>query len=206
MPFARPAVKYGISAVTVSLLIGGICLQILHESGAAAQTSGLIAAYSFDEGTGSTVTDLSGNGNTGTILGASWTTTAKYGKALSFNGSNSYVDIGNSASLQMTGSMTWSAWVNAAANPPDDGMIISKSDNSSGWQLKTSPDTGQRTFGSAVTAGGGTRVQRYSSTLPSLNTWYHVAGVYNATGKTLDIYVNGILNDGALGEPFPLRK
>jgi hypothetical protein len=149
------------------------------------------------------VNDLSGNGNTGTIAGATWTTTAKYGKALSFNGSGSYVDAGNNASLQMTGNMTWSAWVNAAANPPDDGMIVSKSDSTSGWQLKTSPDTGQRTFGSAVTASGGTRVQRYSSTVASLNTWYHVAGVYNAAAKTLDIYVNGILSDGALSAAVP---
>ena len=49
-----------------------------------AQTpSGLVAAYGFEEGTGNTVADLSGNGNVGTINGAAWTTSGKYGKALS---------------------------------------------------------------------------------------------------------------------------
>jgi len=32
-----------------------------------------MAAYDFDEGTGSTLTDISGNGNHGTISGAHWT-------------------------------------------------------------------------------------------------------------------------------------
>src|ERR1044072_6410775 len=64
-----------------------------------AQAQGLVAAYSFNQGTGSTVTDLSGNNITGTIVGATWTTQGKYGNALSFNGSTSYVDLGNPTAL-----------------------------------------------------------------------------------------------------------
>jgi hypothetical protein len=103
-----------------------------------AQTPGLVAAYGFNEGTGTTVSDASGHGITGTLNGATWSTGGKYGNALSFNGSSSYVDLGNPTSLQITGSMTWSAWVKAAANPADDGQIVAKSDGTSGWQLKTS--------------------------------------------------------------------
>ena len=86
--------------------------------------SGLVAAYSFNEGAGTTVADASGNGNTGTIVGATWTTAGKYGNALSFNGTSSYVNLGNPTSLRLTGSMTLSAWVLATGNPPDDGQII----------------------------------------------------------------------------------
>ena len=50
--------------------------------------AGLVAAYGFDEGSGTTVTDASGNGNTGTITNATWAATGKYGKALQFNGTN----------------------------------------------------------------------------------------------------------------------
>src|SRR4029434_8999231 len=49
---------------------------------------GLVAAYSFNEGAGSTVNDSSGNNNTGTISGATWITPGRYGDALSFNGIN----------------------------------------------------------------------------------------------------------------------
>jgi chitodextrinase len=176
---------------------------------AAAQTTGLVAAYSFNEGTGTTVADASGNGTTGTVVNATWTTAGKYGGALSFNGSSSYVDLGNPSQLQLTGSMTWSAWVMATGNPPDDGQIIAKSDSGgglAGWQFKSSPDTGVETFGVAVSANGKSNVQRYSKTVRALNTWYHVAGVYNAAARTLDIYVNGVLDDGVLKGTVPASQ
>ena len=38
------------------------------------------------------------------------------------------------------------------------------------------------------------------------NTWYHVAGVYNATVQTLDIFVNGVVDDGTLTNPIGARS
>ncbi len=168
--------------------------------------NGLVAAYSFDEGTGTTVSDRSGNNITGTIVGATWVTTGKYGKALSFNGSSSYVDLGNPTALQLTGSMTLEAWINAAANPADDGQIIAKSNDAAGWQFKTTPDTGPQTFGIGVSASATSRTQRYSAGPRSLNTWYHVAGVYDATAGTLNIYVNGTLSNGSLVGTIPASQ
>ena len=164
--------------------------------------SGLVSGYSFSEGSGTTTADSSGNGNTGTLKGATWTTSGKYGNALSFNGTSNYVDLGNSTSLQLTGSMTLSAWIYAKGNPSDDAQIVAKSDSTTGWQLKTSADTGVRTFGITI-SNGSTHIQRYSKTVLALNTWYYVTGVYNATAKTLDIYVNGVLDDGVLSGTVP---
>ena len=165
-------------------------------------TPGLVAAYNFNEGSGTVVNDLSGNNITGTIVGATWTTGGRYGNALSFNGTSSYVDLGNPSALQLTGSMTVEAWINAAANPPDDGQIVAKS-NGFGWQLKTTPDTGPHTFGVQVSPSGTSSAQRYGSQTRSLNTWYHVAAVYNATAGTLEIYVNGALDNGTLAGSIP---
>ncbi len=64
------------------------------------------------KGRGTTVVDLSGNGNHGTIANAAWTTAGKYGKALAFNGTNAAVTINDSASLKLTSAMTLEAWVN----------------------------------------------------------------------------------------------
>ena len=86
--------------------------------------------------------------------------------------------------------MTWSAWVKAAADPADDGQIVAKSDNASGWQLKSSPDTGPHTFGVAVSGEQSGRAQRYSTVVCVPNVWYDVAGVYDATAATLDIYID----------------
>ena len=57
------------------------------------------------------VSDASGNGNNGTISGATWTTSGKYGNALTFNGTSALVTINNAPSLQLTTGMTLEAWV-----------------------------------------------------------------------------------------------
>ena len=74
-----------------------------------------MAAYGFEEGSGVDVVDSSGNGNGGTIVGATRTTAGRFGGALSFNGSGALVTINNSASLSFTSGMTLEAWVNPTA-------------------------------------------------------------------------------------------
>jgi hypothetical protein len=96
--------------------------------------------------------------------------------------------------------------VRPAGNPPDDGQIVACSTDSAGWQLKTSPDTGQRTFAVAVSSEQGARAQRYSATTVTLGQWYFVAGVYDSALQTLDVYVNGKLDNGVLSGAVPDRQ
>ena len=74
----------------------------------------LVAAYGFSEGAGTTVADLSGNGRTGTISGATWTAAGRFGNALSFNGTNAWVTVADANALDLTTGMTLEAWVNPA--------------------------------------------------------------------------------------------
>jgi len=101
----------------------------------------LVGYWSLDEGSGTTAHDLSGNGNHGTIYGATWTT-GKYGKALSFDGINDYVEVSDSYSLKPSLEITVSMWVlvkNASA--VDVQHMISKSQNTSesgrSWEMLT---------------------------------------------------------------------
>jgi Concanavalin A-like lectin/glucanases superfamily/Bacterial Ig domain len=180
-----------LTAIIVFLL--GLSLPAFSQSG----SPGLVAAYSFDEGSGNSAADLSGNNINGTVVGATWVPGGMYGNALAFNGTSSYVNLGNSTALQLTGSMTIEAWVKATGNPADDGQIVAKSDPC-GWQLKTSPDTGPHTFGVSVSRTPTAKAQRYSTTIRALNTWYHVAGVYDSASQTLSTYLNGSLDNGTL--------
>ncbi len=79
--------------------------------------SGLVGAWGFSEGSGGTTADASGNGNTGTITGATWTAQGRYGNALSFNGTSNVVRVPSSASLNLTTGMTLSAWIRPTAAP-----------------------------------------------------------------------------------------
>src|SRR5262249_42449736 len=159
----------------------------------------LIAAYGFNEGAGTTVADAAGTGNTGTLNGATWTTAGEFGQAPSFNGTSPYVGLGNAPSLQLTGSLTISAWINAAAFPADDAAIVSKrGTGDNGFQLDTTVDRGPRTIGFKLTNSSGVNMARYGSTAMVPGQWYYVTGVYNAAAQTLDVYLNDVLDNGAL--------
>ena len=77
----------------------------------AAQPAGLVLALGFDETTGAAVTDASGQGNHGTISGATRTTAGRFGGALSFDGINDWVTVADAASLDLTNRLTVEAWV-----------------------------------------------------------------------------------------------
>jgi hypothetical protein len=113
------------------------------------------------------------------------------------DGVNDFVQLGNPALLQLTGSLTVSAWVNSAAFPVDDAAIVSKR-ASVGYQLDTSVDRGPRTIGFKLTNSSGGNMFRYGATKLQANTWYHLTGVYNAATSELHVYLNGQLDDGTL--------
>jgi hypothetical protein len=64
-----------------------------------------VAAYGFEEGSGRRGGRV-GNGHTGSISGATWASAGKFGKALSFNGSNAMVTVPDAADLHLSTAMT----------------------------------------------------------------------------------------------------
>jgi hypothetical protein len=162
-----------------------------------AQTA--VAGYAFNESSGTTAADASGHGLAGTLTNGAAFGPGKNGNAVVLDGLNDFVSLGNPPALRLTGSMTISAWINAQTFPLDDAAIVSKRGNGeSGFQLDTTVDRGPRTVGFKLTNASGGSMFRYGTTVLQLNTWYHVAGIYNAAAQTLDVYVNGQLDNGAL--------
>ena len=90
--------------------------------GTPANTAGLVAAYGFEEASGTQVIDASGNANHGTISGASRVSTKQFGKALKFNGTSNWITVNDSASLDLSKALTVEAWVyptvSLAIGPP----------------------------------------------------------------------------------------
>src|SRR2546426_12722664 len=70
------------SIATVGFAVLATLASLMNPSPAWAQTPGLVAAYAFSEGSGTTVADISGNNNNGTISAATWTTAGRFGNAL----------------------------------------------------------------------------------------------------------------------------
>lgn len=91
---------------------------------------GLVAWWSFDEGSGTTANDSSENSNSGTLYNDPAWVTGKQGSALSFDGSNDYVDVPIAVFNQDAGS--WHAWVNIEDNSNSGNIRIFTSDHSLG--------------------------------------------------------------------------
>ena len=153
-----------------------------------AQT-GLVASYSFEEGTGTTVNDASGNNNKGTLSNATWAASGKYGKALSFNGTSSIVNIPDAASLRLTTAMTLEAWVNpTAAGSVWRTVVMKEISGDLAYSLYANEDV--NVPAAYVRIGTASRRVGGTGQLP-LNTWTHLAATY--TSGSLRIYVNGSL-------------
>ena len=89
----------GMRVLKINILKLG-CVLWLSQAAFGQSVPGLAAAYALNEGTGTSVSDVSGSANAGTTSSTTWTT-GKYGQALSFNGSTSFVTIADSASLDL---------------------------------------------------------------------------------------------------------
>ena len=148
-------------------------------------TPGLVAAFAFDEGSGSSIVDASGSGNNGTSANTTWAATGKYGKALSFNGTSSRVTIADAASLHLTGSMTLEAWVNRSGNKTGWRDLVYKGDDN--YFLSASSSPNNRPAAGGIMAGSSGEVFG-TARLPA-STWTHLAVTYD--GTTVRLYVDG---------------
>jgi Concanavalin A-like lectin/glucanases superfamily len=168
-------------------------------SGGGDLTQGLVAAYPFEEGIGTTTADTSGNSFDGTLVNGPIWTTGRIGNALTFDGVNDYV-IG--PSFAISGSMTLSAWIYQTGQSPssDDAAIIS-AHSTGGYQLDTTIDRGPRTIGFKLFSSTNADMDRYGATAITFNQWHHVAGVYDASAKTMDVYLDGHVDNGTLLGP-----
>jgi len=147
-----------------------------------------IGLWHFQDGTGSTITDTSSKGHNGTFYSPGWND-GWLSWTGSFNGSNSYVDAGNSNDFNLTsGPMTLEAWVylnNIINSPPILGKWGS-SDAYASYILRVRND---KIIYWVIRAPGGNREVTTGLRL-ELNTWYHIAATYDGV-NTMKVFANG---------------
>ena len=186
----RPVVYAGASELGQTIVIGG------SVSGGGFVMTNPISRWTFDNGAGCSATDSFNvnNGNLGPICPSNspvWIA-GKVNNALFFDGTDDYVTINDSASLNPTEAITLSAWIKWNINP-NTGLswtsIINKnSDNQ--YRLQHNSSNTAFEFGLRTTGGSKWVV---SNTIPVINVWYFVVATYDK--QIMKIYVNGALDN-----------
>ncbi len=148
-------------------------------------TTGLVAAFGFEEGTGAAVNDASIANNDGSITGASWSPAGRFGSALSFDGVDDRINVADSSSLDLTNGMTLEAWVHPDQNAGWRTVVMKEAGGDLAYSMYSSAWS-DRPSGHVFT--GGERDTRAPASLP-VGTWSHLAVTFD--GTTLRLYVDG---------------
>jgi hypothetical protein len=156
--------------------------------------SGLVGYWTFDGNNSNwrtdTTADSSGNGNTGALVSMSITTSpvpGKIGGALKFNGTSQLVAVNDSASLEVTGSLTISAWIRTTNTSASYREIVRKSDSGGPPGYFLTLNAANKI---ALTTSGVVGEYDNGFTYASDGKWHLVTGSFN--GTTCTLYLDGV--------------
>ncbi|MDH4241268.1 MAG: LamG domain-containing protein, partial [Phycisphaerae bacterium] len=151
-------------------------------------TGNLVGWWKLDDATGATAQDSSIYGNHGTLISMDPTSdwvTGRIGGALHFDGIDDYVDCGNGASLQITGTaISLAAWVKYDTGEDYSGIAMktSSGDWSDGYGLYADNDA----VNFYVVDYGNIATKSFTAD----DQWHHVAGTYD--GSNVRVWVDGV--------------
>lgn len=168
------------------------CILTTNPAIAAINTENITALWLFDEGEGTTATDSSGNGNDGTIHGATWVD-GKFGQALEFNGTDNWVEVPHSQTVSFEAGTSFSLTVHfkgtkvggslAGKNYEDKTQAVpwymlwnGGADNKVTFFLRDSASQNSRPI---------------STTEIGDNEWHFIAGVADADSGKVSLWIDG---------------
>lgn len=138
------------------------------------------------EGTGTTVYDISGNGNNGSLYNTPiWYKTKRQGNySLNFNGSNQYISLGDKDFLNSSSICLWLNTSSLSNLQFVYGKINSTASSGNGQTELYINTNGTLT----VRLGNNSSAQTVTTTgTISINTWYFICVTYNGTNITITI-------------------
>lgn len=152
-------------------------------------TTGLIAWWKLDDGSGTTPVDSSGTGNNGTFVGSPTWTTGHIGGGLSFNGSSQYVTAATTGMGSLT-TATLAAWMNRSST--GNQVSLGAGSNSTNDRFTFQWFTDGNCY---FTFGNGSGIQ-YAFCAANVTGWHHFAMVFDgsqAGNARIAGYIDGVL-------------
>ena len=181
--------QYGQVKVGVRTQAGGGVNSIVTNGLILNLDAGNASSYN---GSGTLWTDLSPTGNNGTLTNGVGYTSAN-GGALTFDGINDYVNMGNNTAYNLR-NISVSVWVKPTTGTPDYAPIISRYSsgitNLQGWFFYYYKPTSKFYIDGREDAGA--YLSFPSTNTYSINNWYNVT--WTKSASTWSLYVNGVLD------------
>ena len=156
-------------------------------SDAGALTLGLVAHYRFDETSGTSAADATGNNGPATLLGGASFASGLQNNAVALAGNDEYVSLPANIARDY-GAFSISVWVHLNA-AESWARILDFGTGTTRYMFLTPRAPGNQTRFAISTAGAGNE-QRLNSAALSTGSWHHV--VVTLTGDTGALYVDGI--------------
>ena len=156
---------------------------------------GLVAYWAFDETSGQTIVDSSGNNNDGSLINGTRDSSGVQGGALTFEGGNEGIEIPASAFDTIDDEITVSMWVNGASNQPVADTVFRALDSSGNRVLNIHvPWSDSKVYWDAGNSGSSyDRLSESADASLYEGGYNHWAFTKNAGTGVISMYVNGTL-------------
>jgi hypothetical protein len=173
-------------------------LPLTDQPAASVPKDGLVAHWKFDEGQGDVARDATG-GQHGKRSGAAWIK-GLHGGALSFDGKDDFVFIGNPEALNFEGPITITAWIRPRSVAPTEKGEVVRNIVAHGWADYAPGEMCLRINVGASAPSYNVRAQFEQkgsggalAAIPreDLGAWVHLVGAYD--GEFWRLYRNGVL-------------
>jgi hypothetical protein len=161
------------------------------------------ADWTLTDGSGTTAADATGNGNTGTLnSGVSWVTGTAHGTVASFNGTSGAITTSGPV-LNTAEDFSVSGWAYLTKTGSWGDVITQDGTSGSGFYLQYDSISDTWAFSMLSSDGEVAGIRALSPSAPTLDTWTHLVGTYDASTGQMDLYVNGVLAGTAVNTtPF----
>jgi hypothetical protein len=174
-------------------------IENVREIAPSGPTSGLVAHWPLNEGSGTSTTDTSGSGSDAALLnGASWGSDATRSSHVVFDGNNDRIATAFTYALADTDKFTWAWWAKKDPTSHANSIMVGNRYGGTGSEslefIKFMPSKA-----SFANTGNSTSIEDYNYVdLPS-NEWHHYAMVKN--GTSCQWFVDGV----AQGSPVTIN-
>jgi hypothetical protein len=155
--------------------------------------SGLAGYWKLDEGSGTSASDASTSGSTGTLTNGPTWTTGRIGSAVDFDGANDTIEATSVSQTDNLTQVSMCAWVNPDTSFPNGyGTIMKKGDTFAYWDLYLQDLTGSG-YGIGTSAAGAGAQYDVVGSGAMQSQWSHICGVQPGNNSdNFRVYLNGV--------------